>query len=162
MLRLERGLQRLSKEYNLKLSNEKATQIKEDFIRQYLFRNILCEDGDFWESNMGMLLGDNGDVRMAPLHDLEHMFGGKRVASEFEKVVKEAFAYCQRYGYMNVVNEFMSKLNKHYSSGEIDNILFNNIKVREYIPLRIYQMLNRNISIMNTEWKRTKDYNKTM
>ena len=36
MLRLERGLQRLSKEYNLKLSNEKATQIKEDFIRQYL------------------------------------------------------------------------------------------------------------------------------
>lgn len=162
MLRLEMRIRHIAKEYQLLMDAPIVKKFKEDFIKQYFFKNILCEDEDFWEANIGMLIGEDGDFCMAPMFDYEHMFAGRRPPSMYAEIVEQFFDYCKKYGYMHVAKELMDRLQEVHSQGKIDDILYNSVKVRPYAILNASDLINRNVQILNQAWKEVKSSERSM
>lgn len=162
MLRIDMRLRHIAKEYGLLMDAPIVRKFKEDFIKQFFFKNILCEDEDFWESNIGLLIGNDGHFCMAPLFDFEHMFNARRSKTEYMRVAKEFFDYCRKYGHMNIVEDLMNRLNNMQLNGSMENVLNNSVRVKPYAIMKAEDLLNRNINLLNNEWKKVHSQDITM
>ncbi|MGN0961865.1 MAG: hypothetical protein ACI4PF_06695 [Christensenellales bacterium] len=136
-------LQKISKKQKLNLSEENIKKTKEEFVRQFLFRNLLCEDLDFSAKNLGLLINENGDFRLAPQFDLEYMFAGSRSSKFHKEVTSETITYCAKY-FPEVLNDFMSKLKKSLNNGTLKNVLQNTLKELPYYSTEAGKIIDRN------------------
>lgn len=143
--------------YKLVMDAPLVKQFMNDFVKQYLFKIVLCSDGDFWEPNVGVLIGQDGDFKLAPMFDFEHMFDSRITPDEYYKIVKTTFDFCQNNGYADVLQDFMQKLEELDRHGTIDDILTNTVKVSSKAILNARSTINSNIRTMQKEWWRISD-----
>lgn len=141
--RIEKKWNDFSKQYNLENSPEKFRQIKEKFALQYLFRNLMCEDYDFAARNASILVGDNGDFRLAPCYDMEQFFWGKRESDYYRRHAKENIKYLLD-NMPHVLKSFMSRYCEVLHNGQLENVVKNSLKVDQIISDRTFEHVCQN------------------
>ncbi|MBQ7351563.1 MAG: hypothetical protein IJW59_01665 [Clostridia bacterium] len=136
---LERCLDLLDKHLPLILIDEcisvpdqsqAIAKFKEDFVRQYLFRNLFCDDMDFDSKNIGMMYNKDSFC-VAPSFDMEMMFEGKLGGFYIDFVLRNV-SFVRR-AYPQIWNEFISRLEKTLNSGRIEEIMYNSVS---FMPKR--------------------------
>ena len=81
--------------FQLTLTPERLERLSKQIVKQYIFRNLICEDGDFRSKNMVLMMEDynsefrakNGDFYLGPCLDYEMIFSGSK-PQDFYKIFK--------------------------------------------------------------------------
>ena len=143
-------LRKVAKKNEVQFSAEDIKGVKEEFVRQYLFRSLLCEDLDFSSKNCGLLLGENGSVKMSPMFDFELVFKGQRAKSYYDMCANTTILYCKK-RYPHILNEFMSKLEENSKNNKINKVLENTMEINYHIYANAKAVISRNIdTLLNT------------
>lgn len=143
LLKITRALRRLANSGKINLTDENLNRFKEGFVKQYLFRNILCEDLDFSAKNCGILINEDGSFEISPMFDYEYMFYGQRVSNVYELECNAAIIYCNKH-YPHILESFMKRLQQIKENGTLEDIMSNTIKVKAYTQTKARKLLNRN------------------
>lgn len=108
--------------------------VKEDFIKTYLFRESLFPDYDFAVYNMGILIdNDTHKFSLTPNYDMEgvmfeHMYEPQGFHyTPRNRKIKKTINFCKE-NYPDVLRDFMTRLQKAYTSGEINKITEETLK----------------------------------
>ena len=149
---IDRALARCARTGKLKLDIEQIRALKQNFTKQYLFKNILCEDFDFQAKNLAFMYNANGDFLMAPCFDMEYCFKGGRSHTYLEEVVHRDFAFIGEI-MPNVLVDFVKRCEHGLDSGEMRKIVFDTMKPKNNFGLeyrrKIFSKLERNIIQMS-------------
>ena len=156
MINIDRALRRLNKTGRISADLESVESFKEDFVKQFLFRSLLCEDQDYCSRNTSLLISKNGDFRLGPCFDMELMFQGKRSTSYYKSTVARDFEFLL--GAMpDVLEEFLYTCNSALKSGDVARVMTDSISVG---PDMIYQnykmMVMNNIKTMTSLYQEMK------
>ena len=114
-------LPKLAKDFRFKIDEDSLRKFKEDFVRLYLFRNLLCGDQDFEEQNVITLIDGNGNIRLGPSFDMEFLFRENNSQHRINYATSDMEYLCKHYPH--IVDGFMTKLNAVNESGQILEIL---------------------------------------
>jgi hypothetical protein len=118
---IDKKLQMIADMEKIKLTEENVARFKRDFVKQFLFRQFICEDFDFESKNMGLLIGENGDFELAPCFDMEYAMYGKKTPHYYQSFAKGSIKYL--YDCMpDVLEEFVNDCRNAYNSGKIAKI----------------------------------------
>ena len=125
---VSRGLGRLISAGTIKNDPECIEQFKTEIVREYLFRNLLCEDGDYCSRNCNMMIAPDGTFSKAPCYDMELLFRGRRSRDFYNSVAQKDLMFLQR-TMPDVLKDFISSCNKY--SDAIDSVMDNSIKTSD-------------------------------
>lgn len=152
MADIDRAFPRIAKEKKLNLTKEGLQNLKEKFALQFLFRSLICEDYDFVGKNTSILMGENGDFRLAPAYDMELLFDGAKSQGYYLEMAEDAIGYMQN-NMPDTLNKFIKNMHSQFASGKIDKILDNTLKVSRALPLHLKKNLTRNSQRLTDVYK---------
>ena len=118
----------IAREQGLENSPEKLQKLKEQFARQFIFRNLVCEDFDFCDRNTAILMGDNGDFRLAPCFDMELLFRGKKSHVYYAQFANQTID-CMMKTMPDVLADFMNRYREIAFSFELEQVVRRAVKV---------------------------------
>lgn len=170
--RIKYGLTLIQDKYSLNLTTENVNRYIESFITQYLFKKVWCGDSDFVGKNIPIMIGQDedsklynphygeekscvGDFFCGPMFDYECLFDFGCVVDR-DAMTRDAFEYCYNNGYGNLADDFMSKVDKYYNSGAVQDILMNTIKLPPHVIKNAGRLLHANTQRMMSEWQKFK------
>lgn len=111
------------------VDQESYKQFVNDFVQSYLFRVVLCEDGDFACYNCGILTEENSNkFSMIPNTDMEGLLNNRKyeiivdTMKSKKKFVRNAVESCRRL-YPEILDEFISKLENNFNAGKIGKVM---------------------------------------
>ena len=146
---------------NLKSDSNMFAQFKKDFVKQFLFKQFICNDDDTYARNFSILRSEDGDYRMAPCFDMEYFFRGGMSNQYYQSSASHTICYLLK-NMPEVLEEFLSGVNKAYKSGEINSIIYTSLKVRTSYLRNIDEQIGRNIIRFNEYYRTLKsEYEKS-
>ena len=120
---IDTNLKNNLKEFHaIDISDKQLESIKIDFVKQYLFRVVLCADSDFGTHNSGIMFNANThEVKLLPNFDMEYMFFQTPGLYENRRI-KDTMDFCVR-AYPEVLQSFMHRLQFLDCSGQIHKVV---------------------------------------
>lgn len=106
-------------------------RLKKEFMKLWFFRNIICEDCDLAGRNISLLVGKNGELKLAPCHDME-MFFFTQSDRVFNVEMKDAVMFFSK-NMPEVLEELLSRYGQLVESGEFEEIFTQTVKVAPYL-----------------------------
>lgn len=129
---------------------ENIKELKKDFVQQFLFRNVILDDGDFVPKNVTLIKDlKTKNLSLAPINDYEFIFAG-REESDFEEDVRQYIKYIGE-KYPEELKEFVNKIQvTFYKDGVLqENFLQKLISMKELAPdmeQEIFEQFRNNVS----------------
>lgn len=138
----------IAKKKKLKITPERISNLKEQFALQYLFRTLICEDYDFQDKNVSILMGDNGDFRLGPAYDMEFLFDGGKAHGYYQDMANDALTYMSE-NMPKALDNFMKNLEKQHKSGKIENLIMNTMDISVNTKRHVKNHVDRNCKRLN-------------
>ena len=155
MTEVDRGLRRMIKVGTIKNDLDCIEAYREAMVQEYLFKNLLCEDGDYCSRNCNIVIAPNGSFYKAPCYDMELLFKGVRATGFYQQVAENDLIYLQQ-SMPDVLEDFLANCNKHLKSGAIDRVMDNSIKTTDR-GLNAKLIVKRNIERLTNIYKKVKN-----
>jgi hypothetical protein len=153
---LEKKFPDISKEYGLKDDKKQFESLKHDFVKQYLFRQFICEDLDFEAKNVCLLMSENGDFSLGPCFDMELLFSGVKSKVYYKEMLDSTLDYLSD-NMPGIFEEFMTCVSTANRKGRIDTIFGSTLKIPRRDYSHILNNVKGNIMIMEETLKRFKE-----
>ena len=105
-----------AKKHGLKPTAYKVEKLIDNFCEQYLFKCCMCADTDFDTNNVAILYNqETGDFRLAPLFDMEGLFG--MITANCQPNLAQKYMMSESIRYLvehnaNTIEDFIHRLNK--------------------------------------------------
>ena len=118
--------------------------LKKDFVQQFLFRNVILDDGDFVPNNVTLIKDlKTKNLSFAPINDYEFIFAG-REESDFEEDVRKYIKYIGE-KYPEELKEFANKIQKtFYKDGVLqEEFLQELVSMKELEPYMEKEILEQ-------------------
>ena len=128
---------------------ENIKKLKKDFVQQFLFRNVILDDGDFIPNNVTLIKDlKTKNLSFAPINDYEFIFVG-REESDFEEDVRKYIKYIGE-KYPEELKEFTNKIHKtFYKDGVLqEEVLKDLVSMKELEPdieQEIFEQFRNNV-----------------
>lgn len=134
-----------AKEHNIKFTPKIREKIERDFCKQYLFRDMLCEDLDCEAKNYGILYSiEKGYITLTPMFDLELMFNTYGSSGYTEINEKSIMFYHKKFP--NDLADFMRRLEKLITENKLQAIFTETLPQEKYkdVAQRSLDMVHNN------------------
>ena len=128
---------------------ENIKKLKKDFVQQFLFRNVILDDGDFIPNNVTLIKDlKTKNLSFAPINDYEFIFAG-REEGDFEEDVWKYIKYIGE-KYPEELKEFTNKIHKtFYKDGVLqEEVLKDLVSMKELEPdieQEIFEQFRNNV-----------------
>ena len=139
----------IARENKLHLTENRLSSLKEKFAYQFIFRNLVCEDYDFCDRNTALLMGDDGDFKLAPCFDMELLFRGRKSHLYYDSFARATIDYLSR-EMPKVLSDFMARYKDIVSSPELEKVVMRSVKVDPRYTRDIYDHIVNNYKRMNS------------
>ena len=133
----------VANKYDLEGGLEKLAELKKKFASQFIFRNLVCEDFDFCDNNAAVLIGENGDFRLAPCFDMEMLFRGRKSHFYYADFANKTIDYMMQ-TMPEVLEDFMSRYREVVSSSELEQVVMRSVRVDPRYTKDIYDHILNN------------------
>ena len=130
------------------LQEETIQKFKEDFVRMYIFRSLICEDFDYEAKNIGIIDTEQGDFRLAPCFDMELFFKGQRSQRYYGKYAMENINFAMEH-FPEVTKRIAHILKTNLDNGTIQNIMENSVPLRPDTLKRYKNIVFKNIKFLD-------------
>ncbi len=140
---VDSGIKSIIRENNLTPSIDKIGELNKALAKQFLFRSLVCEDFDFCGRNVGMLLGDNGDFRLAPCFDMEFLFYGTRASAYYQAFAEKNIKFLLE-RMPDVLDEFMSRFSENMENGKVKELFEKTMRVSQHNSQESYSVVSKN------------------
>ncbi len=131
------------REHKLTPSIDKVAELKKQLALQFLYRSLICEDYDFCSRNTGMLIGENGDFKLAPCFDMEFFFYGTRGVAYYQSFAEKNIKFMLE-RMPDVLDEFMSRFTETMEDGRIKDIFEKTMRVPHHDSQDAYSVVTKN------------------
>lgn len=128
---------------------ENIKKLKKDFVSQFLFRNVILDDGDLVPKNVTLIKDlKTKNLSFAPINDYEFIFAG-REERDFEEDVRKYIKYIGE-KYPEELKEFTNKIHKtFYKDGVLqEEVLKDLVSMKELEPdieQEIFEQFRNNV-----------------
>ena len=129
---------------------ENIKKLKKDFVQQFLFRNVILDDGDLVPKNVTLIKDlKTKNLSLAPISDYEFIFTG-REERDFEEDVRQYIDYIGE-KYPEELKEFTNKIQEaYYKNGVLqEDVLKDLVRMKELEPdmeQEIFVQFRNNVS----------------
>ncbi|MBE5735947.1 MAG: hypothetical protein E7356_01125 [Clostridiales bacterium] len=115
-----------------KFNQKEFDEFMHNFTKQFVFKSLILEDMDMYGRNFGVLIGKNGEIKLAPCFDMEMAFTMARKTSLFKQDVETTINYLNN-KYPKALYEVIDGYHDIAESGELQDILDNTINIKPYL-----------------------------
>lgn len=131
-----------------KLTEEAVKKFKEDFVRMYIFRSLICEDFDYEAKNIGIIDNEQGDFRLAPCFDMELFFKGQRGARYYGKYAIDNINFAME-NFPEVTKRIAEVLKENLDNGTVREIMEHSVPIRPDTLKRYKNIVFKNIQFLD-------------
>ena len=111
----------------INLTEDQLENIKLNYVKQYLFRVLLCRDTDFYARNAGIMYNlETKEIKLLPNYDMECSFADISEDDELKQKelnsITSTIKFCLKQ-YPHILTEFMKEVARLTKNGEIMSCL---------------------------------------
>ena len=152
-------LEKFSESKKIDISEKCYREIECELLKQVFIKKHIFHDGDLENRNFGFLFNkDTGDVRIAPMHDMEFIFN--YAYEDKFKYKKGVFKQDIEFFHKKYPKEFqalMQNMNSAMKSGAIDDLIENTFDNEKY-----FQIIGKALQVTDYIEMATKMYSAVM
>lgn len=139
--------------FGFELTDDQISKIQREYVAQYLYRIVLCRDGDYFARNAGIMFNaDTKDVRLLPNFDMEccfsDMFSSDECRQKEDENIQKTIEFCAE-NYPDILQEFVSRIRKLNISGKLEKCMKTSLDAHGDMIERKLNILNYQLALID-------------